>query len=148
MLDWGPSYLKKMKGATVDDTGWAILVLEFGGIPSTVLLDADNQHGISNLHLIDEDQLIGQNLGEFEKQLPFERFFRMDKAHARTRDGVGLGLSLAREIARSHEGELALVDAPPGWNAFLLTIPTIAAPAPIAGIGPRSLTPLPPGACE
>jgi two-component system heavy metal sensor histidine kinase CusS len=58
----------------------------------------------------------------------FERFFRVDEAHARTCDGVGLGLSLAREIARGHNGELSLDVAEEGWNTFLLTLPVIPRP--------------------
>lgn len=38
MLDWGPTYLREVKGATLEDGGLAILVIEFGGIPSTILL--------------------------------------------------------------------------------------------------------------
>lgn len=38
MLDWGPTYLREVKGATLEDGGLAILVLEFGGIPSTIFL--------------------------------------------------------------------------------------------------------------
>lgn len=38
MLDWGPMYLREVKQATLASGGVAILVLEFGGIPSTILL--------------------------------------------------------------------------------------------------------------
>lgn len=38
MLDWGPMYLREMKHATLSGGGIAVLVLEFGGIPSTILL--------------------------------------------------------------------------------------------------------------
>jgi OPA family glycerol-3-phosphate transporter-like MFS transporter len=38
MLDWGPTYLREVKGASLASGGVAILVLEFGGIPSTILL--------------------------------------------------------------------------------------------------------------
>lgn len=36
MLDWGPTYLREMKGASLNHGGLAILALEFGGIPSTI----------------------------------------------------------------------------------------------------------------
>ncbi|MBN1588773.1 MAG: MFS transporter [Pirellulales bacterium] len=38
MLDWGPTYLREMKGANLESGGFAILVLEWGGIPSTLLM--------------------------------------------------------------------------------------------------------------
>ena len=37
MLDWGPTYVREMKGADVQGGGFAVLVSEFGGIPSTIL---------------------------------------------------------------------------------------------------------------
>jgi len=38
MLDWGPTYLREIKGATLTGGGIAILLIEFGGIPSTLLM--------------------------------------------------------------------------------------------------------------
>lgn len=38
----------------------------------------------------------------------FERFYRGDASHNRSIEGNGLGLSLAREIARAHGGDLTL----------------------------------------
>jgi len=38
MLDWGPMYLREIKGATLEGGGVAVMVIEFGGIPSTILL--------------------------------------------------------------------------------------------------------------
>ncbi|MBI1932839.1 MAG: MFS transporter [Ignavibacteriales bacterium] len=38
MLDWGPTYLREMKGASLEGGGLAILIIEFGGIPSTLLM--------------------------------------------------------------------------------------------------------------
>jgi OPA family glycerol-3-phosphate transporter-like MFS transporter len=38
MLDWGPLYLREIKGASLQSGGWAVFALEFGGIPSTILL--------------------------------------------------------------------------------------------------------------
>ena len=38
MLDWGPMYLREVKNATLTEGGLAILLIEFGGIPSTILM--------------------------------------------------------------------------------------------------------------
>lgn len=38
MLDWGPTYLREIKGATLTGGGAAILITEFAGIPSTLLM--------------------------------------------------------------------------------------------------------------
>lgn len=38
MWDWGPLYLREIKGASLEGGGIAIMALNFGGIPSTILL--------------------------------------------------------------------------------------------------------------
>jgi len=38
MLDWGPTYLREVKNASLTGGGYAILVTEFAGIPSTLLM--------------------------------------------------------------------------------------------------------------
>jgi two-component system, OmpR family, heavy metal sensor histidine kinase CusS len=53
----------------------------------------------------------------------FDRFYRADQAHNRRVSGVGLGLSLARDIARAHGGALELADPGPGKVCFRLTLP-------------------------
>ncbi|MBD2091901.1 HAMP domain-containing protein [Microcoleus sp. FACHB-1515] len=53
----------------------------------------------------------------------FDRFYRGDPARTRKVEGVGLGLSLAREIARAHQGNLTLDDTSAGETAFTLTLP-------------------------
>ncbi len=53
----------------------------------------------------------------------FERFYRGDKSRGRRVDGAGLGLSLAREIARAHGGDLVLVQSDAQLTTFALTLP-------------------------
>lgn len=53
----------------------------------------------------------------------FERFYRGDPAHSRKVDGSGLGLSLAREIARAHGGELAVEGMTETQITFCLRLP-------------------------
>ncbi|MGE5659541.1 MAG: ATP-binding protein [Actinomycetota bacterium] len=58
-----------------------------------------------------------------ERERIFDRFYRGDAAHTRHIEGLGLGLSLSREIARAHGGELKLDLTPLGQTAFTLTFP-------------------------
>jgi two-component system heavy metal sensor histidine kinase CusS len=53
----------------------------------------------------------------------FDRFYRADPARSRGVDGLGLGLSLSREIARLHGGEVVLQSSTPEATVFVLTLP-------------------------
>jgi heavy metal sensor kinase len=52
----------------------------------------------------------------------FDRFFRVQRATAGGADGIGLGLSLAREIVRAHGGELTLRESRRGWTEFAVEL--------------------------
>lgn len=54
----------------------------------------------------------------------FTRFHRAQRKDDAPVEGLGLGLSLAREIVRAHGGELTLLESRPGWTLFQLSIPT------------------------
>ena len=51
----------------------------------------------------------------------FERFYRADQA--RTSEGFGLGLAIAREIAREHRGKLWAESSPERGNSFCFSLP-------------------------
>ena len=53
----------------------------------------------------------------------FERFYRADPSRSGRVDGVGLGLSLSREIIRAHGGDLALESSKDGLTQFLVQVP-------------------------
>lgn len=53
----------------------------------------------------------------------FERFYRADKARSRAEGGSGLGLSIARQLAESHQGSLTAANHPEGGAVFTLTLP-------------------------
>jgi signal transduction histidine kinase len=84
--------------------------------------------GIVSVTVTVEDRALRVNVGNTgtgvsSEHVPliFERFFRADQnADA---PGQGLGLSLARELARAHEGDLLLVSSRGGWTEFSLRIP-------------------------
>ncbi|PSR16526.1 two-component sensor histidine kinase [filamentous cyanobacterium CCP3] len=54
----------------------------------------------------------------------FDRFYRGETARAHPTEGLGLGLSLAREIARAHGGDLVLTPSPANEARFGLHLPT------------------------
>ncbi len=58
-----------------------------------------------------------------DEKLLFTRFYRGDRSRGRHIDGVGLGLSLSREMVNAHQGTLVLKESTAGWIAFALTLP-------------------------
>lgn len=66
----------------------------------------------------------GPGIAEGDRPRVFDRFFRGDRARGRSGPGgVGLGLSLSREILRAHGGDLALEPARADWTEFHATLP-------------------------
>lgn len=63
----------------------------------------------------------GPGIPKEYREKVFERFFRIDVA--RTRTGTGLGLPIAREIARLHKGSLVLGSDSDRGSQFKLTLP-------------------------
>jgi heavy metal sensor kinase len=54
----------------------------------------------------------------------FERFYRCDQS--RSQAGIGLGLSLARAIARAHGGDITAESIPNQGSTFIVTLPKLA----------------------
>lgn len=64
----------------------------------------------------------GAAISDAEQGRIFERFYRARRTGV-AKDGIGLGLSLAREIVRAHGGELSLKESREDWTCFLLVLP-------------------------
>jgi signal transduction histidine kinase len=65
----------------------------------------------------------GEPIPEADREHVFDRFFRGDASRSRASGGTGLGLNLAREIARAHGGELTLVSSSNSGTTFSLRLP-------------------------
>ena len=65
----------------------------------------------------------GPQIPAADRELIFERFHRADPARSGNVEGVGLGLSLAREIVRAHHGDLVLESSDAQLTTFALTLP-------------------------
>lgn len=64
----------------------------------------------------------GPGVPEAERERIFEPFYRLP-GHAERAGGVGLGLSLVRQIARLHGGEVRCLPREGGGSRFVLSIP-------------------------
>lgn len=70
---------------------------------------------------IDDD---GPGIPEDQREAVFKPFFRLDASRNPGTGGVGLGLSIARDIVLSHGGDIQLLDAPAGGLRVLIRLPT------------------------
>jgi signal transduction histidine kinase len=86
------------------------LVLEAG--PAGVVLEVANT---------------GPGIPPGERAQVFDRFHRGTEARNRRRDGMGLGLSLAREIVLAHGGALVLTGSGADRTVFQLSLPRLGA---------------------
>jgi two-component system osmolarity sensor histidine kinase EnvZ len=69
---------------------------------------------------IDDD---GPGIPLAERENVFRPFFRLDPARSPDQGGVGLGLTIARDVARGHGGDLTLEDSPQGGLRVRLHLP-------------------------
>jgi signal transduction histidine kinase len=85
-------------------------------------------NGWIRIHAHQTQTKLNVTIANSSKNIPasdriFDRFYRSDPARTRKVEGIGLGLSLAREIARAHRGDLTLDSTSSGQTAFTLTLP-------------------------
>jgi signal transduction histidine kinase len=69
---------------------------------------------------VDDD---GRGLPEGDRERVFERWVRLDAARSREEGGSGLGLPIARSIARAHGGDVSLTLSPLGGVRAVITLP-------------------------
>ena len=81
-----------------------------------IRLSADDS--IAVIEVIDD----GPGIDATDVDRVFERFIRLDQSRTRSSGGAGLGLPIARHIARAHHGNLVVADDPVGAR-LVLTLP-------------------------
>lgn len=86
------------------------------------------QGGVVTVGVGREDGLLRLRVSDTGTGIPaedlprvFERFYRADPA--RSEGGSGLGLSIARQIARAHGGEIEAASRPGRGSTFILSLP-------------------------
>ena len=69
---------------------------------------------------VDDD---GPGIPQKLREEVFKPFLRLDDARNQDEGGTGLGLAIARDIARSHGGEIVLSDSPLGGLRATVRVP-------------------------
>jgi two-component system osmolarity sensor histidine kinase EnvZ len=84
-------------------------------------LRIEAKHGAKWLTLVFDDD--GPGIPAASRDDVFKPFFRLDEARNLDNSGTGLGLAIARDIARSHGGNVTLGDSPLGGLRATIRIP-------------------------
>lgn len=84
----------------------------------TILLRGERQRAGVSFSVSDS----GPGIPDYRKERIFERFYRADDARS-GKEHLGLGLSIAAEIAKLHGGMLSVRDAKLGGAEFVLVLP-------------------------
>jgi two-component system osmolarity sensor histidine kinase EnvZ len=66
----------------------------------------------------------GPGIPENQREAVFRPFYRLDASRRPTTGGVGLGLTIARDIVLGHGGDIELIDAPEGGLRVLIRLPS------------------------
>ena len=104
------SLLKRCLANLIDNA------LAYGGSATVRIDDHDGQVA---LHVLDH----GPGIAEAQLEQVFEPFFRLEASRSRATGGSGLGLGIARNIARAHGGDVVLHNRPQGGLEAVLTLP-------------------------
>ena len=84
-----------------------------------VVVSAARRNGAIEV-TIDDD---GPGIPEHEREAAFRAFHRLDASRNPETGGVGLGLTIARDVARGHGGDVVLGISPAGGLRALVRIP-------------------------
>ena len=91
--------------------------VKFGG---GARVKAGSHDGVAVVSVEDD----GPGLAEAELEAVFEPFYRGERSRSRETGGVGLGLSVARQAARAHGGDVMLENRTGGGLTARLTLPS------------------------
>jgi signal transduction histidine kinase len=106
-----PVALRRAIGNLIDNA------LKYGGCARVALLD---QHEPGHVAVrIDDD---GPGIPVSEQEKVFAPFYRLERSRSRDTGGTGLGLSVARTIARAHGGDVTLLNRPDGGLSATLIL--------------------------
>ncbi len=109
----GPLALRRALSNLIDNA------VKYGGVARVRLAVAAGEASVA----IDDD---GPGIPAGEREVVFQPFYRREASRNPETGGAGLGLAVARTIARAHGGDIALTDRPEGGLRATLRLPLFA----------------------
>ncbi len=97
----------------------ANLLVNAGRHAGTAWVTAERKDGVIEI-LVDDD---GPGIPAYIRDDVFKPFFRVDSSRNLDTGGSGLGLTIARDVARSHGGDITLDDSPYGGLRAVIRLP-------------------------
>jgi two-component system, OmpR family, sensor kinase len=88
----------------------------------TINIDLRSAAGGATEHVVLDVRDHGPGIAPEDRERVFERFTRLDSARARNSGGAGLGLSIARTIARDHHGDVTFIDPLDGGSGVVTQV--------------------------
>ncbi len=101
---------------------------------SEIVLGAGKQGGELVVHVSDR----GVGIPSEEAERIFDRFYRLDTGDRRTTKGIGLGLSLVKEIVCLHGGRVWVESTPGKGSCFYVALPVAGSEAPVLKTSPQA----------
>ena len=93
--------------------------VKYGQADSTISIAVRSGERAARLSISNQ----GKPILEQDQAKLFDRFFRTDASRNANQSGVGLGLSLTREIVRAHQGEVCLLRSDSQATTFEISLP-------------------------
>jgi two-component system osmolarity sensor histidine kinase EnvZ len=79
------------------------------------------RHGAEAIEIVIDDD--GPGVPADKREEVFRPFFRLEESRNPETGGIGLGLTIARDVVRGHGGEVILADSPMGGLRVILRLP-------------------------
>lgn len=92
--------------------------LEYTPCGKNITINAYNSSESVVIEVIDT----GKGISDEQKELIFNRFYRGDKSRA-SKKHFGLGLNIALELVKLHNGNIEVTDTPGGGATFIIKLP-------------------------
>ncbi|WP_239512454.1 sensor histidine kinase [Bifidobacterium aerophilum] len=96
----------------------ALVYSPAGGVVNVAVTRSDDG-AYAVIRVVDQ----GVGIAKGEQSRIFERFYRGGNQTARSRNGIGLGLSIVKHVALTHHGNVAVWSVPGSGSTFTLSLP-------------------------